>query len=88
MREWIGTGDCRGRRGMVHGEGGGGSVGRVWFELGDHQGTVGASSSVTRRVLAESVYVIYYEVWAFLSWNINLKVKGSTNEIFNHLMRS
>ena len=26
-------------------------------------GTVGASSSVTRRVLAEIVYVIYYEVW-------------------------
>ena len=27
-------------------------------------GTVGASKSVTRRVLAETVYVIYYEVWA------------------------
>ena len=31
----------------------------------DHSnGTVEASSFVTRRVLAEIVYVIYYEVWA------------------------
>ena len=28
--------------------------------------TVGACSSVTRRVLAEIVYVIYYEVWTVL----------------------
>ena len=33
---------------------------------GKVRGTVGASSSVTRRVLAEIVTMIYHEVWAVL----------------------
>ena len=36
-------------------------------------GTVGASSSVTRRVLAEIVYAIYYEVWAVFVMEYTLK---------------
>ena len=35
--------------------------------------TVGASSSVTRRVLAEIIYVIYYEVWAVFILDYKLK---------------
>ena len=35
--------------------------------------TVGASSSVTRRVLSEIVYVIYYEVWAVFILEYELK---------------
>ena len=35
--------------------------------------TVGASSSVTRRVLAEIVYVIYNEVWAVFILEYKLK---------------
>ena len=36
-------------------------------------GTVGASSSVTRRVFAEIVYVIYYEVWVVFIYEYKLK---------------
>ena len=35
--------------------------------------TVGDSSSVTRRVLAEIVYEIYYEVWAVFILEYELK---------------
>ena len=38
--------------------------------------TVGASSSVTRRVLAEIIYVIYYEVWAVFILEYKLKGQG------------
>ena len=47
-----------------------------WHECDHSSGTVASSSSVTRRVLAEIVYiltVISYEVWVVFAMEYTLK---------------
>ena len=45
----------------------------IFYPQRSRTSTVGASSSFTRRILAEIVYMIYYEIWPVFILEYELK---------------